>query len=30
MPCTGKSSYLIRDHNGTFLPFKGIIIPSSL
>lgn len=30
MSCTGKSNYLIRDMNGTFLPSKGVIIPSNL
>jgi hypothetical protein len=27
--CTGKQNYLVRDFNGTFFPFKGLIIPNN-
>lgn len=27
--CTGKQNYLVHDFNGTFLPFKGVIIPNN-
>jgi hypothetical protein len=27
--CTGVSNYLIHDFNGTFLPSKGVLIPSN-
>lgn len=29
MACTGKSNYLILDEDGTFLGFKGTIIPDN-
>jgi hypothetical protein len=27
--CTGLQNYLVRDYNGTFLPFRGVIIPNN-
>jgi len=27
--CTGKQNYLIQDFTGTFLGFKGIIVPNN-
>lgn len=29
MVCTGKTNYIIQDNNGTFLPFKGILLPNN-
>jgi hypothetical protein len=29
MQCTGRSNYLIQDWNGTFLSFKGTILPDN-
>lgn len=29
MVCTGFLNYLIRDHTGTFLGFKGVLMPNN-